>query len=127
MKFVLTTRRALAGVVASAALLGGCAAPAKSIYGWGSYQQQVYDHFRGDGRSPQDQLASLQQDLQTIQSKGEAVPPGYHAHLGLLYGELGQPDQMRQQLLAEKELFPESATFMDFLLKKMPAKQGEVR
>jgi len=44
------------------------------------------------------------------------MPPGWHAHLGYLYYELGQRDQARQELLTEKAEFPESKVFMDRLL-----------
>ena len=57
-----------------------------------------------------------------IRSTGKAVPPGYHAHLGLLYLSMGKDDQMVQEFRTEKALFPESASYMDFLLKN--AKTG---
>ena len=46
-----------------------------------------------------------------------SVPPGYHAHLGLLYGKQGKPDQFMAQMQTEKKLFPESETYVDFLLR----------
>ena len=36
----------------------------------------------------------------------------------MLYASLGKDDQMVQQFQTEKQLFPESAAYMDFLLKK---------
>jgi len=45
-----------------------------------------------------------------------ALPPGFHAHLGYLYGEMGRNDLMQQQFVLEKELYPESATYIDFLI-----------
>ena len=44
------------------------------------------------------------------------MPPGWHAHLGYLYFELGKSDQARQEFETEKANFPESAVFMDRLL-----------
>lgn len=46
-------------------------------------------------------------------------PPGFHAHLGMLYAQQGQDDQALQALLTEKTLFPESTTYIDFLLAKI--------
>jgi hypothetical protein len=51
------------------------------------------------------------------------VPPGFHAHLGMLYSIAGKSDQMVAQFEDEKKLFPESATYMDFLLAKV--KKGD--
>ena len=59
----------------------------------------------------------LEKDLQKINAKGMIPPPGYHAHLGLLYSVTGKPEQMAAEFEAEKLLFPESAAYMDFLLK----------
>ena len=40
-----------------------------------------------------------------------------HAHLGLLYSSLGNDAAAAEPLRTEKSLFPESAAYMDFLLK----------
>ncbi|MDZ5603061.1 DUF4810 domain-containing protein [Pseudomonas sp. RP23018S] len=102
-----------AGLVLASVLLAGCNTP-KPLYQWESYQPQVYEYFNGD--SKQEQALALERDLEKIKAKNGAVPPGYHAQLGLLYSSLGKHDQMIQQFNAEKALFPESTTYMDFLL-----------
>ncbi|MES2262966.1 MAG: DUF4810 domain-containing protein [Pseudomonadota bacterium] len=107
--------------LAIAVVLTGCHTAPKSIYQWGGYQPQVYQHFKGE--SPDQQIAVLEKDLQTINANGNVPPPGYHAHLGLLYSIAGKPDQVIAQFQEEKKLFPESAVYMDFLLEKM--KKGE--
>jgi len=45
------------------------------------------------------------------------VAPGIHAHLGLLYFNAGSSAEGEQQFAQEKALFPESAQYLDFLLK----------
>jgi hypothetical protein len=107
-------RQALA---ASAILtLAGCANQPKALYHWGSYQPQVYAYLQAQDHSdPQEQISRLEEDLQQARSANQAPPPGYHAHLGLLYAKIGKDDQVRQEFETEKTLFPESATFMDFL------------
>ena len=97
-------------------LIGGCVSPPHNLYQWGSYQPEVYQYFKGG--SKEEQIAKLEADLQKIQSSGKAVPPGYHAQLGLLYGQTGQDDRMIQEFQTEKSLFPESGPYIDFLLKK---------
>lgn len=99
----------------------GCATQPKTLYQWEGYQPQVYQYLKGD--SPEQQIAAMEKDLQTISAKGNHAPPGFHAHLGMLYSHSGRPDQVLAQFEDEKRLFPESAAYMDFLLAKM--KQGE--
>ncbi|MBU0938106.1 MAG: DUF4810 domain-containing protein, partial [Gammaproteobacteria bacterium] len=71
------------------------------------------------------QVEALERDLQKINASGRQAPPGYHAHLGMLYLSMGKDDQMVQQFRTEKALFPESAAYMDFLLRN--AKAPEVK
>ena len=120
----LTLSRALMTLtLAASALLAGCSSP-KTLYQWEGYEPQVYEYFKGE-EPKEAQIEALERDLQKIRSTGKAVPPGYHAHLGLLYLSMGKDDQMVQQFNTEKTLFPESGTYMDFLLKN--AKAGVVQ
>lgn len=109
----------LAAALLACAVAAGCANAPRPLYGWGSYQRQVYEHFKGgQGAGPQAQISALEGDLQRMRAKGEAPPPGYHAHLGLLYASLGQDEASVRELLTEKERFPESGPYIDFLLSK---------
>ena len=98
-----------------AATLAGCAAKAPALYSWQGYEANLDAYFRASNLSPDAQTQLMEQDLQKIQGSGLAVPPGYHAHLGLLYGGQGNLDKFAQQVNLEKSKFPESQTFMDFL------------
>lgn len=111
----LFSRSALVAVLATGTLLAGCNSGPKTIYQWEGYQPQVYQYFQGESKEAQ--ALALEADLQKIRAKNGVVPPGYHAQLGLLYSSLGKDDQMVQQFQAEKAEFPESAAYMDFLLK----------
>lgn len=120
MTEVMNTSRVLRGLgLFAALLLAGCQTQ-KPLYQWESYQPQVHDYLTGESKEAQ--LEALERDLQKIKADNGAVPPGYHAQLGLLYLSLGKDDQMMQQFQTEKTLFPESATYMDFLMKN--ARQG---
>lgn len=99
------------------AVLTGCATKPTSLYQWEGYQTNVNAHFRGDKVSPDAQAQLMEADLQKIKATGGVVPPGFQAHLGLLYGNQGRLDQFAQQMQAEKKQFPESEAFMDFLLR----------
>ncbi len=99
-------------------ILAGCASQPKALYHWGSYQPQVYAYLQAQDHSdPLEQISRLEEDLQRARSANETPPPGYHAYLGLLYAKIGKDDQVRQEFQTEKTLFPESATFMDFLVR----------
>lgn len=113
------TKGAWLPLVAAGILLGGCAAqrPAPPLYQWDGYQPQVYEYFKGK-TSPQEQIDALEKALQTIRAKGNTPPPGFHAHLGMLYASVGNDQRAQQELQAEEQAFPESSTYMDFLLKK---------
>jgi hypothetical protein len=113
--------RRCAGLLTALALLalGGCATKPTTLYGWGSYQDQVYQYFKADGsKSAEEQILALQESAEKGNAKGSKLPPGYHAHLGLLYASAGKDDLAIEQLQTEKTLFPESAAYMDRLLSK---------
>ncbi|MEX8518164.1 MAG: DUF4810 domain-containing protein [Leptothrix sp. (in: b-proteobacteria)] len=118
------SRRLGLPVVLACAALAGCVQVPKPLYGWGSYQGQVYAYLKGQGDGPQAQISVLEADLQRFRSAGLSAPPGYHAHLGLLYAAAGKDDAAAEQLLTEKTLFPESATYIDFLLANKTGKAG---
>lgn len=107
--------RRLALTVGIALALAGCQHRQPTLYQWEGYQPQVYQYFKGE--SPDAQIAVLEKDLQKISAQGKTPPPGYHAHLGVLYSVTGRAEQMAAEFEAEKKLFPESAAYMDFLLK----------
>ncbi|RKP43738.1 DUF4810 domain-containing protein [Trinickia fusca] len=99
-------------------LVSGCAANNDtSLYQWDAYQPQVYEYFKGK-TAPDAQIDALEKALQQIQSKNGNPPPGFHAHLGMLYASVGKGDQALQEFGEEKRLFPESSAYMDFLMKK---------
>jgi hypothetical protein len=109
---------ALAAVLSGILLCAGCATGPKPLYEWGGYQAQVYEHFKTQGNAPEAQILALEADMQKMAAKGAMPPPGYSAHLGLLYSSVGKNDQAVQSFLKEKTLFPESGAYIDFLLAK---------
>jgi len=98
------------------AMLTACAHGPQSIYQWGSYQDQVYSHFKGE--SPEGQIQALEKDIQVARAANRPIPPGLHAHLAMLYAETGNASKARESLLAEKTSYPESTAYMDLLLKR---------
>lgn len=114
----MTIRIMSAAVAAALGLaLSGCATKPATLYQWQAYQANVDQYFRAGNQSLDAQVQSMETDLQKIRTSGGAVPPGYHAHLGLLYGKQSKADQFMAQMQTEKKLFPESETYVDFLLR----------
>jgi hypothetical protein len=100
----------------ASAVLAGCAAP-PSRYEWGSYEEVIYASYAAHDDVPAEkQLELLEKDYQKARAANKRMPPGWHAHLGYLYYQVGKGDQARQELLTEKAEFPESAVFVDRLL-----------
>lgn len=95
----------------------GCAAP--TMYSWGRYENLVYQSYAKPGEMPPErQVEALEEDYQKARSENKPVPPGWHAHLGYLYFQLGKFDQSKQEFETEKSNFPESAVYVDRLLAK---------
>lgn len=109
------TGRVLA--VAALALLGACAQQPKSMYSWQSYQPSVYAYLKDDGADYAAQSLAMQKNIETARATNMQLPPGFRAHLGMLYLKLGEGDKGLEQLEGEKAAFPESKPFMDFLLR----------
>ena len=98
-------------------LVGGCAARAPQLYQWERYQGNLDSYFRADSVGLDSQIQLMEQDLQKIKMIDSAVPPGYTAHLGLLYAQQGRLDKFAEFLQEEKRRFPEAEVFVDFLLR----------
>ena len=107
----------MAASLAGLALLQGCATPVEPLYNWGPYERQVSAHFKGE--SPESQIQILEQHAVATKSSGKVLPPGYMAHLGLLYGKAGRDADFVAALEEEKRLFPESAPYINQLLHRV--------
>lgn len=96
----------------------GCAQQPKTLYEWEGYQASLYNYFVPSKHDAQAQVAILEQSIEKAQAKGSRAAPGLHAHLALLYFNLGRDEEGVGHLVTEKQLFPESAAFVDFMLEK---------
>lgn len=111
-------RRAL--VCGGIALLAGCAQKGPpALYMWEAFPKQQYDTLLRAGASPVEQIGALEAHAEKARGSGAALPPGFRAHLGMLKLSVGDVDQARQLWQSEKTAFPESAPYMDRLLKQL--------
>jgi hypothetical protein len=113
----LFSRQAACLSVACVLLVAGCATKTPPLYYWGDYQKEVYGHFTKDV-GPEEQIAALESGIEKARASGLPVPPGYNAHLGVLYAQTEHADKMLHYFTTEKALYPESAAYMDFLMRK---------
>ncbi|WP_127471615.1 DUF4810 domain-containing protein [Thiomicrorhabdus aquaedulcis] len=102
--------------LAAIATLVGCSSAPKQAYNWNEYQPSVYSYLSNNGTSIDEQIEKLEKNRQTAQEDGQALPPGFQAHLGMLYGQKGDTEKMKTLFLNEKTQFPASAKYIDFLL-----------
>jgi len=100
-------------------IIQGCTTNKQALYEWGSYENLIYQSYATPGKqSLEEQAIKLEAEYQIALSKNKALPPGFHAHLGLLYFQSGKIDLAQQSFITEEKLFPESKQFMDRLIAK---------
>ena len=119
---VVATRLAVA--CALCALFSGCANKSRPpLYLWESFPKLQYDALLRPGVPPMEQVVMLEAQAEKARAAGAALPPGFRAHLGMLKLAGGDVDRARELWQAEKTVFPESAPYMDQLLRRLDAPQ----
>lgn len=110
------------GLALLAALwLAGCAQAPKDLYSWETFARQQHEVLRADGVQSAQQIQDMEAHAQKVRGEGAALPPGFRAHLGMLYLNTGNAEQAGALWQAEKEAFPESSPYMDRLLDRLRA------
>ena len=101
-----------------ALLLAGCAS--NNRYYWGNYEDLIYTQYQEPGKAtPEYQIEKMQADIQKAKSKNKPLPPGFYAHLGYQYLQIGRTSEARKSFETEKRQFPESTVLMDRFLNKL--------
>jgi hypothetical protein len=99
------------------AALTGCNSTKEPIYYYGEYNTAVYAYLKAEDVTLEEQITMLEQVITDAANKSKAIAPGLHAHLGMLYFETGNAALGTTHFETEKSLFPESTSYIDFLLK----------
>lgn len=98
-------------------LMTGCASN-QNLYQWGGYESALYSTYK----SPE-AVVELQTRLEThiaaMVQANQKVAPGLYAELGSLYLQAGKTDAAIEQYNKERELWPESRTLMDSMIKTL--------
>lgn len=111
-------RRILSIVIIGASVATVACAPV-SRFEWGTYEQALYAYSQNPENRPVYKLS-----LETAIERGRArnaVAPGMLAELGFLYLEDGNVEQAVKAFQEERSLFPESAVFMDRVIRQSGA------
>jgi hypothetical protein len=99
--------------------LTGCATQRPPMYMWETFPKLQYELLLREGVSPTEQIQRLEAHVQKAKATNAELPPGLRAHLGMLHLNSGQVDLTRELWLEEKAAFPESAPYIDYLLKRL--------
>ena len=114
---------------AVAALSAGCVAPPTPLYNYADYSNTYYQ----SAKTPSEEtLLNLQKSMEKAiaekdKSRSGRVPPGMYANLGYLYLKGGQTQKAIELFNQEKITYPESAHFMDRVIKKAEATEGAAK
>lgn len=84
-----------------------------------TFPRQQYDQLTRDAAVPDQQIKALDAHAEKARAANAALPPGFRAHLGMLHLEGGNASRARELWQAEKVAFPESALYIDQLLKRL--------
>lgn len=101
--------------------VAGCRSP--DIYYWGHYENLIYGEYaKPDKATPEFQAGVMEEDMHKAAALNKPLPPGFHAHLGYLYYQMGKADLAIAEFQKEKAEFPESTIFMDRLISNLTKK-----
>jgi hypothetical protein len=89
------------------------------MYSWGDFPHQQYDVLSHETANSDEQIHTMEAQAEKARASNLALPPGFRAHLGMLYLNTGNADRARELWVAEKSAFPESASYMDRLLARL--------
>ena len=92
-----------------------------SLYNWSSYTNDTYQYVKkGDDESSGKLLETYQKIIDDQQKTvRQTVPPGIYGDYGYFLVKAGKIEEGKEFLNKEKELYPESALFIDSILKKI--------
>lgn len=107
-------------IIMAVSFLAACAGKPRTLYGWGSYPEAIYETLSTPEQAdPQKQIKKLESDIQKAYAKNQAIPPGLYAHLAYQYLQTGQTAKAVEYLTLEKQAFPESAVYIDSLIRSI--------
>ena len=90
----------------------------KPLYTWDKYEVTSYNYLKNnDEKSTQALIETYQNIIEKQQGSRGVVPPGVYADYGFILLQDNKTEEGKAMLLKEVELYPESKTFIDRILK----------
>lgn len=122
----MSTSTTLLTAVSALFLLTACSGQPKPLYNYENYSDSYYEAKKS--MSDESTLA-LQKSIQmTLENASESssgrVPPGMYANLGYIYLKNAKSKEAIENFEKEKLIYPESAHFMNRMIKKVQVAQG---
>lgn len=122
----ITPKLALLNVIVTGLFMSACSPQPKPLYNYGEYSQSYYNSKK---ELSTDSTLELQKAIEySIQNAAESrsarVAPGMYANLGYMYLKSGKTDKAIESFNKEKAIYPESAHFMDRMIKKIEVAEG---
>lgn len=110
----------LATLVAGSALFTSCVTPERSLYSWYDSENVSYQYTKKHTDELQQSLIKqYEKMLQQQRGVRGVVPPGFYADYGFALYASGKKEQGVAMMKKEVELYPESETFVNRILKQI--------
>lgn len=118
-------KKLLIGIIAiTQILIAGCSTK-DSIYSWNDgYTESMYMYLKDDPNYSE-QIELMNEYFEDAASTGKKVAPGAYAHMALLMSKNNDDAQANEYLEKEKQAFPESTHYLDFLMNLKKQKQDK--
>ena len=99
-------------------LLASCGTT--KMYSWYDYQEDYYNYVKKSDKESMENLIKTYDMIISKQTESRGiVPPGIYADYGYLLLQNGKTKEGKAMLEKEVELYPESAVFVNSLLKRV--------
>jgi len=117
----------LLSVLAIGFVISGCSTKPKPLYTYGNYSESYYAFKKDVSAGTALELQkSIEFDIKNAnQSRSGRVAPGMYANLGYIYLKSGKNNKAIENFNKEKAIYPESAHFMDRMIKKIEVAEGK--
>ena len=113
--------------ITAIALISGCAGGPKPLYNYDDYSDSYYGYKKAptEASALSYQKAVEQSIANAKDSRSGRVAPGMYANLGYIDLKSGKNKEAIDNFIKEKTIYPESAHFMDRMIKKVQTMQGD--
>jgi len=119
--------RFIISLIICASSVTACQKSQPPLYHYIDYSESYYAYKKDMSA---ESLLKLQQSMEEAielagQSRSGRVPPGMYANVGYIYLKSGKSQEAISSFTKEKNIYPESAHFMDLMIKKVELTEGE--